>query len=121
MKDILFDFDRATLRAESNSKLDQAASIIKESRTGRFLVVGHTDKKGSASYNLKLSQRRAAAVVEALEARGVNPAQLKSKGVGSAEATVPANASNAARQADRKVVVTPVDEASWSAISKRDY
>ncbi|MEC5394493.1 OmpA family protein [Bergeyella sp. RCAD1439] len=121
LKDILFDFDRATLRAESNSKLDQAASIIKESRTGRFLVVGHTDKKGSASYNLKLSQRRAAAVVEALEARGVNPAQLKSKGVGSAEATVPANASNAARQADRKVVVTPVDEASWSAISKRDY
>ena len=58
--------------------------------------------KGAATYNLKLSKQRAAAVVGALEARGVNPATLKSIGIGSQEATVPATASDAERQQDRK-------------------
>jgi outer membrane protein OmpA-like peptidoglycan-associated protein len=55
---------------------------------------------------LKLSRERAAAVVAALEARGVNANALKSIGVGEAKATVPATASDAERQVDRKVVVS---------------
>ena len=109
------------MRSESHAKLDAAAEIIKESKSGNFLITGHTDKKGSAAYNLKLSQRRAWAVVEGLEARGVNPAQLKSKGVGEAEAVVPENASNAERLKDRKVVVSAIDAAAWEAIQKRDF
>ncbi len=121
LSDILFNFDKATIRPESNPKLDAAAEIIKSSNGGTFLLTGHTDKKGSESYNLKLSQKRAAAVVQALEARGVNNNQLKSKGVGEAEATVAESASNAERLKDRKVVVSAVDAAAWEAIKKRDY
>ncbi len=102
-------------------KLDAAAEIIKSSNGGTFLVAGHTDKKGAASYNLKLSQRRAAAVVKGLEARGVVDSQLKSKGLGETEATVAETASNEERLQDRKVVVSAVDAAAWDAIKKRDY
>ena len=121
LKDILFNFDKATIRPESNDKLNAAAEIIKSSNGGNFLLTGHTDKKGSEAYNLRLSQRRAAAVVTALESRGVNPSQLKSKGVGESEAVVAENASNAERLSDRKVVVSAVDAAAWEAIQKRDY
>lgn len=120
LKGIFFNFDRATIRPESNDKLDQAAEIIKSSNGGKFLLTGETDKKGAEAYNLRLSRQRAAAVVNALEARGVASNQLKSKGVGEANATVPENASDAERMADRKVVVTAVDQAAFDAMEKSD-
>lgn len=57
--------------------------------------------------------------MKALEARGVNGAQLKSIGVGSKEATVPATASNEARQADRKVEVRAISADTEWATYKR--
>ena len=121
LRDILFDFNKATLRPESAPKLDQAASLIKESQNGRFLITGHTDKKGSDSYNLDLSRRRATSVVQGLEARGVNTNQLKSKGVGERDAVVPESASDAERLKDRKVVVEAiVDINEWAALQKSD-
>ena len=121
LQDILFNFNKSTLRPESKSKLDAAAEIIKSSNGGTFLLTGHTDKKGSEAYNLNLSRKRAAAVVAALEARGVNGNQLKSKGVGEAEAVVAESASDAERMKDRKVVVSAVDAAAWESLKKRDY
>ena len=120
LQGILFDFDKATIRPESNSKLDQAAEIVKSSNGGKFIVEGQTDKKGSEAYNLALSRRRAAAVVGALEARGVNNNQLKSIGVGEQKAQVPENASNEERMADRKVVVIAADRDAWEALQKSD-
>ena len=121
LKDILFNFNKATLRPESEPKLDVAAKYIKEFNGGQYLVVGHTDKKGSDAYNLKLSRERAASVVKALEARGVKAEQLKSKGVGEAEATVAETASDAERLVDRKVEVKAiVDMNEWAALQKSD-
>ena len=121
LKDILFNFNKATLRPESEPKLDVAAKYIKEFNGGQYLVVGHTDKKGSDAYNLKLSRERAASVVKALEARGVKAEQLKSKGVGEAEATVAETASDADRLVDRKVEVKAiVDLSEWAALQKSD-
>lgn len=120
LKDILFDFNKATIKAESNGKLDTAAQIIKEAEETNFLVVGMTDAKGSAAYNLNLSRQRAAAVVGALEARGINPNTLKSIGIGSQEATVPAKASDAERQVDRKVIVRAISGSEWETYKKND-
>ena len=120
LKGIFFNFDKATIRPESNTKLDQAAEIIKSSNGGTFLLTGETDKKGSEAYNLRLSRQRAAAVVNALEARGVSANQLKSKGVGEANAMVSEKASDAERMADRKVVATAVDKAAFDAMEKSD-
>ena len=120
LKGIFFDFNKATIRKESSSKLDMASEIIKNSNGGTFLLTGETDKKGSDVYNLKLSRERAAAVVNALEARGVSSNQLKSKGVGEANAVVPETSTDAERMTDRKVVVTAVDKAAFDAMDKSD-
>jgi len=120
LRDILFDFNKATINAQSNPKLDKAAEIIKAAPAENFVIIGMTDKKGSDSYNLNLSRQRAAAVVKALEARGVNSSTLKSIGIGSQEATVPATASDAERQADRKVVVRAISGAEWDTYKKND-
>lgn len=120
LKGIFFNFAKSTIRPESSDKLDQAAGVIKASNGGTFLLTGETDKKGSDTYNLKLSRERAASVVSALEARGVASNQLKSRGVGEANAMVDEKASDADRMADRKVVVTAVDQAAFDAMEKSD-
>jgi outer membrane protein OmpA-like peptidoglycan-associated protein len=93
---------------------------MKSASNEKFLIVGQTDKKGNDAANLKLSQERAQAVVKALEQRGVNPDQLKSIGIGEKEAMVPETASDAERQADRKVVVRSITDEEWSAYQKSD-
>ncbi|MGC4129309.1 MAG: OmpA family protein [Bergeyella sp.] len=120
LKAVYFDFNKATIKAESNGALDTAASIIKKDG-GRFLLVGETDKKGSDAYNLALSQKRAAAVVAALDARGVDAAVLKSIGIGEQNAKVDEKASDAERQADRKVTVRYIgDDSEWGKYQKSD-
>ena len=71
MKNIYFDFNKATITAQSSARLDAAANIIKTDG-GNYLLEGQTDKKGAEAYNLDLSRRRAAAVVAALDSRGVD-------------------------------------------------
>jgi outer membrane protein OmpA-like peptidoglycan-associated protein len=120
LKNIYFNFNKATLRPEAEGKLDVASKILKTDG-GNYLITGATDKKGNDTYNLRLSKERAAAVVAGLEARGVNPSTLKSVGVGEQLATVPETASDAERMADRKVIVTAIeDDAKWNAIPKHD-
>jgi len=120
LRDVLFNFNKATVRPESNSKLDLAAQIIKSSQGGTYLLIGHTDKKGSDAYNLALSRARAAEVVKELEKRGVNPSQIKSKGMGESEAKVAESASDEARLQDRKVEVRYVLDSEWNSIPKND-
>lgn len=121
LKSVYFDFNKATIKAESTPALDAAAEIIKKDG-GNYLLEGRTDAKGAEAYNLKLSRERAASVVAALDARGVDASALKSIGVGESKATVSEKASDAERQVDRKVVVKAITDANeWNAIKKKDY
>ena len=120
LRDVLFNLNKATVRPESYSKLDLAAQIIKSSQGGTYLLIGHTDKKGTDAYNLALSRARAAEVVKELEKRGVDPSQIKSKGMGEAEAKVAETASDEERLQDRKVQVKYVLDSEWNSIPKND-
>ncbi len=79
---IYFDHDKATMRPESRETLAAIADYVKSRASGRFFVVGHTDGSGSYEYNLNLSERRAAAVIEALLAVGVGEDRLRAVGIG---------------------------------------
>jgi OOP family OmpA-OmpF porin len=80
---ILFDFDRADIKPESEPQLVEMAKFMQENRSTRVFVIGHTDNQGKLDYNLGLSNRRAAAVVQALTGRyGVDPKRLIPRGLG---------------------------------------
>src|SRR5690348_6421001 len=60
--DVLFDFDKADIRPSAAQALHQVASLIRTHGIGPVRVEGHTDSRGTADYNQRLSERRADAV-----------------------------------------------------------
>lgn len=66
--DVLFDFDRATLRPEAGPVIAKVAEALTSGKVSTAQVQGHTDAIGTDDYNQGLSERRAAAVVAALKA-----------------------------------------------------
>ncbi len=68
--DVLFEFDSAEVSPAAASALEQLAFLIQRDAKGDVIVAGHTDSKGTLSYNLTLSQRRAEAVKFWLTTRG---------------------------------------------------
>jgi outer membrane protein OmpA-like peptidoglycan-associated protein len=76
----LFEFDSATMRPQSAPMLDRAAALLKRS-TRPIMIEGHTDNVGPLDYNMTLSAGRANAVADALIARGVPAARIKTKGM----------------------------------------
>ena len=79
-----FEYNSATLTKSARGNLDEFAKALKDPRlsSSGFVVGGYTDAKGSQAYNLDLSARRAAAVVEYLRSQGVESAKLEAKGYG---------------------------------------
>ena len=80
--DTLFDFDKATLRAEGKAKLDEIVSQLGKYNVEVILAVGHTDRIGSDAYNQKLSERRADAVKKYLISKGVPANRVYTEGKG---------------------------------------
>ncbi|MCL4217470.1 MAG: OmpA family protein [Candidatus Hydrogenedentes bacterium] len=100
---VLFDFDKATLMAESKAALDEIAKYLKANSSQTFYVVGHTDSKGTLEYNQKLSADRAKAVVDALvKDYGIAADRLSGHGVGPL-VPVFTNESDAGRERNRRV------------------
>jgi outer membrane protein OmpA-like peptidoglycan-associated protein len=88
--DVLFDFDKADIRPDAKSALKQAADIIREKAKGTVRIEGHTDSKGSDSYNQKLSERRANSVKDWLvKKEGLKDKKFETKGYGAKKPAVP--------------------------------
>ena len=82
VENIFYDFDKATLRPESKSALDEMVKILNENPNVTIEMGAHTDRKGSDEYNINLSNRRAKSVVDYLIAAGIDPKRLTWKGYG---------------------------------------
>ena len=84
---IQFDFNSATIRLESQPALANLSQALQSAELldSKFAVEGHTDAKGRADYNLKLSQQRALAVRDFLKSQGVAEERLVAAGKGSSE------------------------------------
>ncbi|MFB9266875.1 OmpA family protein [Bradyrhizobium erythrophlei] len=104
---ILFDFNKAQLKPDSRTALDEIAAFLKKDSARKVYLVGHTDNVGGFDFNMQLSQARADAVVADLVATyGINPARLKGHGAGLL-APIASNANEDGRAKNRRVELIP--------------
>jgi outer membrane protein OmpA-like peptidoglycan-associated protein len=105
---IAFDFDSARIRPQSLVVLGNLAAALASPAllASPFVIEGHTDAKGAADYNRKLSAQRAQAVKDLLVAKGIDAARLVSVGKGSSEL---ANASAPLAAENRRVKIVNQD------------
>ncbi len=82
IENIFYDFDKATLRPESTEALDKLITLLNENPNVTIELSAHTDYRGSAAYNKKLSQRRAESVVNYLTEHGIPTDRLSPMGYG---------------------------------------
>lgn len=82
LNNIYFDYNKFTLRPESNPVLDEVVKYLNSEPELQVELEAHTDSRGSDKYNLNLSQGRAGACVEYLIAKGIDPKRLIPIGYG---------------------------------------
>ena len=99
---IYFDFDKTTLRSESFTQLDMVAKLMEQNPDLKIEIAGHTDNKGSDSYNQKLSQGRAEAVRSYLISKWISGKRILAHGYGESEPET-GNDTDEGRQINRRV------------------
>jgi outer membrane protein OmpA-like peptidoglycan-associated protein len=108
---IYFDFNKSDLKPESDPTLEQITRLLKKQSALKLLVVGHTDNVGSFSFNMDLSQRRAASVVNALGTRyGISKDRLTPLGISFAS-PMESNKTEEGRAKNRRVELVENGEA----------
>jgi OOP family OmpA-OmpF porin len=83
--DVLFEFDKATLRPEGQQKIDEIADRLKGANVQIVNAIGHADRIGAENYNKQLSEKRAEAVKEYLAQKGVDQSKVRSEGRGESD------------------------------------
>jgi peptidoglycan-associated lipoprotein len=71
LKDVFFDFDKATIREDQKAALNTNVGWLKANGQRKLTIEGHCDERGTAEYNLGLGERRAKAVKDYLVAAGI--------------------------------------------------
>lgn len=89
LRNIFFDFAKATLRSESETELKKAYEIMIDNPNIQVEIGGHTDNKGNDEFNQRLSNDRAKAVVDYLIDLGIDEFRLRSKGYGEKKPIAP--------------------------------
>jgi OmpA-OmpF porin, OOP family len=106
-RNILFNFNKADLKPDSFSVLDQVIEYLKANPGISMEIQGHTDNIGSQGYNLNLSRRRAESVRTYLVEKGIPPERLEVKGFGLSKPTAP-NDTGENRARNRRVEFKPM-------------
>ncbi len=120
--DVLFDTDRATIRASEEGRLAKLIQFLKEHPDAQVIIEGHTDDRASSEYNMMLSLARANSVMNYLvKHAGLSPDQIVVQGFGETKPIVP-NTSEENRQKNRRVeiIVTYVEKGTPERISVSD-
>ena len=101
---VFFEFDSAILTAEARSTLDEVVEDADGYGPAVVIVRGHTDRAGTESYNMALSQRRAEAVSDYLQAHGIDGGSIAVDWFGETKPMV-ATADGVPEQANRRVEI----------------
>jgi outer membrane protein OmpA-like peptidoglycan-associated protein len=102
MSDVLFDFNKSTLKPGAREKLAKVSGIVLAYPGLKLAVEGHTDSIGSDEYNQTLSEKRADAVRDYLVEQGLNNGTITAQGLGKAD-PVATNDTNEGRALNRRV------------------
>jgi OmpA-OmpF porin, OOP family len=105
--DALFDFDKAVLKPDAATKLDDLVGKVKTITLEVIIAVGHTDSKGSDAYNQKLSVKRAEAIKAYLTGKGIEASRVYTEGKGESQ-PVADNATDEGRARNRRVEIEVV-------------
>lgn len=100
--DVLFEFDKWVIKREFHPVLDKWVEFFQNHPEVHAEIHGHADSTGPSTYNQKLSERRALAVVNYLVDKGVNPGRLTATGFGEEQPVAP-NTTREGRQQNRRV------------------
>jgi outer membrane protein OmpA-like peptidoglycan-associated protein/tetratricopeptide (TPR) repeat protein len=101
LRNIFFDFDKSTLRPESTNELERLTKLLNDVPTLKIEISGHTDNKGAADYNQRLSESRAKSVVDYVVSKGIAADRLQFKGYGLTQPMAP-NDTDEGRQLNRR-------------------
>jgi outer membrane protein OmpA-like peptidoglycan-associated protein len=101
LKNIFFDFNKATLRNESENEIQQLVKLLTDVPTMKIEISGHTDSRGSDDYNKNLSNQRAKAVYDRLIQKGIDASRLTYVGFGE-EKPIATNDTEEGRQLNRR-------------------
>lgn len=99
---VRFEYNKSTLTPDAKTNLGKLIPIFNEYPDTNIMVVGYTDSIGSQEYNLPLSQKRAASVVEYLKTQGISTSRLSSMGQGKLSPRAD-NSTEAGRAQNRRV------------------
>jgi outer membrane protein OmpA-like peptidoglycan-associated protein len=102
MRDVQFEHNSATLRADSYKILDQISKILTQYPEYKIEISGHTDNTGSPEINKKLSEQRARACRDYLISKGLAWSRVASRGYGPAK-PIATNETQAGRATNRRV------------------
>jgi OmpA-OmpF porin, OOP family len=104
IKNLEFDFGKATIREKSFASLQRVANLL-TTKNFSLKLAGHTDNVGSDAANLKLSKDRAEAIKAYLVEQGANPSRIEATGYGKSQ-PIATNKTAAGRQQNRRVEFT---------------
>ena len=88
IENIYFAFNKANIKPASRMSLDKIVSVLEENPAMKIEVNAHTDIRGTASYNLALSKRRAASTMKYLISKGIKSDRLISEGFGESQTII---------------------------------
>jgi OmpA-OmpF porin, OOP family len=102
---LLFDTGKSTLKAESKEQIEKTIAILKAFPKVKIKIGGYTDNVGKAASNIKLSAERAAVVMDAIVAGGIDKSRLESEGYGDKNA-VATNNTDEGRALNRRIAIS---------------
>ena len=82
LNNLFFEYEKSIIKKESGPEIDRVFKFLTNQPTLQIEISGHTDSKGDDDYNMKLSQDRAQAVVDALIAKGIDKTRMSAQGYG---------------------------------------
>lgn len=106
-KDIKFDSGKWDIKAASVPVLEEIVAALKKSPALKAEIQGHTDSRGKRAYNLRLSEKRAQAVVDYLVKAGIAAGRLSAKGYGP-DRPMATNKTDEGRAQNRRVELKPL-------------